>query len=303
MTFSADGSWMYIINGKSETGPNNKHLTGQTASLTQTTYPGGNTAVAAAARASNQYQLQLERASLVSARVLNSFDLQLLTRQVALNNFYAADPDRGDTKVIKLLRSRIKHIIYVVKENRPFDQILGDLNNGSDGDPSLSVFDKRITPNFHRLATNFVTLDNFMDPGDGSMDGWSWAMAGRVTSTEEITLQINYAFVDRGLSHESEGGNRNVPVGLTTTSARDAATNGSYSTTSARLPGGADNLLVGPANHAATDAPFGIQQGYIFDAVLNAGLTVRNYGFIVSNIGAIKDSNGRTDQSFTVAVH
>jgi len=62
-------------------------------------------------------------------------------------------------------------------------------------------------------------------------------------------------------------------------------------------------LLVGPANHAATDAPFGIQQGYIFDAVLNAGLTVRNYGFIVSNIGAIKDSNGRTDQSFTVAVH
>ena len=57
-----------------------------------------------------------------------------------------------------------------------------------------------------------MTLDNFMDPGDGSMDGWSWALQGRVTNTETITQQINYAFVNRGLSYESEGANRNVPV-------------------------------------------------------------------------------------------
>jgi YVTN family beta-propeller protein len=292
ITFSTDGSWMYIINGKSATGPNPDHLNSSTANLTQTTYPGGNTAAAAAARASNKYQFQLEHASLVSARVPSSFDLELLTRQVALNDFYAVDPVRADAQVMDFLHDHIKHVIYVVKENRTFDQILGDLTNGADADPTLAVFGKSITPNFHHLASNFVTLDNFMDPGDGSMDGWSWAMAGRVTSTEEITQQINYAFVDRGLSYESEGANRGVPVGLTTTAARDVATSGTYTKTSAALPGGPDNVLVGAANHAATDAPFGIQQGYIFDAVLNAGLTVRNYGFMVSNIGAIKDSSG-----------
>ena len=178
-------------------------------------------------------------------------------------------------------------MIYIVKENRTFDQILGDLGNGSNGDPTLAVFGRRITPNFHRIASNFVTLDNFMDPGDGSMDGWSWSMAGRVTNTETITQQINYAFVNRGLSYESEGSNRNVPVGLPAAADRNAATSGGFSTGSAALPGGAPNLLVGPANHAVTDAPFGVQNGYIFDAVLKAGGTVRNYGFLVSNIGSI----------------
>ena len=62
-----------------------------------------------------------------------------------------------------------------------------------------------------------------MNPGDGSMDGWSWAMQGRVTNTETITQQINYAFVNRGLSYESEGANRNVPVNFATVAQRDAA--------------------------------------------------------------------------------
>ena len=69
ITFSADGRWMYLVNGKNVTGPNPGHLAGSTASITSTTYPGGNAAAAIAARASNQYQFQLERASLVSAPV------------------------------------------------------------------------------------------------------------------------------------------------------------------------------------------------------------------------------------------
>src|SRR5215469_867366 len=56
---------------------------------------------------------------------------------------------------------------------------------------------------------------------------------------------------------------------------------------SANLPGGTANLLAGTGNHAYADAPFGIQQGTIFDAVLHAGGTVRNYGFHVNNIGSI----------------
>jgi YVTN family beta-propeller protein len=302
ITFSPDGSWMYIINGKNDTGPNPDHLYGNTARLTSITYPNGNTAAAAAATASNQYQFQLERATLVSAKVPSEEDLSNLTSQVALNNSYTVAPRASDTSTMEFMRSKIQHVIYIVKENRTFDQILGDLTNGANADPTLAVFGKQITPNFHRLSTNFVTLDNFMDPGDGSMDGWSWAMAGRVTNTETITQQINYAGVNRGLSYESEGSNRNVPVGLPTTAARDAATSGSFSTGSAKLAGGTANLLVGPANHAVTDAPFGVQNGYIFDAVLQAGGTVRNYGFLVSNIGSIGTQTAPVIDPFTAGI-
>src|SRR5919197_712869 len=117
-----------------------------------------------------------------------------------------------------------------------------------------------------------------MDPGDGSMDGWSWSLQGRVTNTETITQQINYAFVSRGLSYESEGTNRNVPVNLDSVAARTAAlgTSGTsnYATATAALPGGTDNVLTGTGNHASSDAPFGIQNGYIFNAALQAGKTV-----------------------------
>ena len=291
ITFSADGSWMYIVNGKNSTGPNPGHLSGSTSRLTSITYPGGNAAATAAANASNQYQFQLERASLVSAPVPAASDLPLLTAQVAQNNLYSAVPVANDTNVMNFLRGRIKHVIYIVKENRTFDQILGDLTNGANGDPTLTQFGKRITPNFHNLATRFVTLDNFMDPGDGSMDGWSWALQGRVTNTETITQQLNYASVNRGLSYESEGANRNVPVNFPTVAQRDAAAGvagtTNYSAASAGLPGGTINLLPGTGNHASSDAPFGIQKGYIFNAVQQAGGTVRNYGFLVNNIGSI----------------
>ncbi|MEI8030269.1 MAG: bifunctional YncE family protein/alkaline phosphatase family protein [Comamonadaceae bacterium] len=291
ITFSADGSWMYIVNGKNATGPNPGHLSSQTAGLTSVTYPGGNTAAGNAAKASNQYQFQLERASLVSAPTPASVDLPALTAKVAQNNFYSAVPDANDAAVMRFLHDRIKHIIYVVKENRTYDQILGDLANGANGDPRLTQFGKAITPNLHSLATSFVTLDNFMDPGDGSMDGWSWVLQGRVTNTEAITQQISYSAIDRGLSYESEGKNRNVPVNFATVALRDGAAGPvgttSYSEASARLPGGTANLLTGTGNHASADAPFGVQNGFIFNAVLQAGGTVRNYGFLVNNIGSI----------------
>ncbi|HET6412009.1 MAG TPA: bifunctional YncE family protein/alkaline phosphatase family protein [Anaeromyxobacter sp.] len=291
VTFSSDGSYLYIVNGKSLTGPNPKHLASNTAAMT--TFPGGAVAAAAAAagaRASNQYQFQLERASLVSAPVPSPKELERLTMQVAANNFYGAE--RGDDyEVMEFLRHHIKHVIYINKENRTFDQILGDLNNGSNGDGSLTQFPEVITPNFHKIARQFVTLDNFRDPGDGSMDGWSWSLQGRVTNTETLTQQINYAFVNRGLSYESEGSNRNVPVNWGSVGERDAAAGPAgttnYSNATASIPGGPANVLAGTGNHASSDAPFGAQKGYIFDAVLQAGGTVRNYGFLVNNIGFI----------------
>src|SRR5262249_51711076 len=138
VTFSADGSWMYIVSGKSVTGPNPKHLASSTASITSITYPGGNAAAAAASRASNQYQFQLERASLVSAPVPTFGQLHDLTETVARNNFYSTETSERDARVMQFLNKHVKHVIYVVKENRTFDKVLADLVNGASADPGLT---------------------------------------------------------------------------------------------------------------------------------------------------------------------
>jgi len=201
------------------------------------------------------------------------------------------------------MKSKIKHVIYIVKENRTFDQVLGDLGNGSNGDPKLTQFGESLTPNYHSLAKNFVTLDKFYDPGDGSMDGWSWSMQGRVTNTNTINQQLNYAAVTRGVSYDSEGTNRNVAVNFGTTAQRDAAAgvagSTNYSSATANAIGGTANMLPGTGNHASADAPFGIQKAYIFNAALNAGLTVRNYGFLVNNIGSIGTIAAPVSDPFT----
>jgi YVTN family beta-propeller protein len=306
LTFSADGSWMYIVSGKSVTGPNPRRLSGSTGAMTSRTYPGGNTAAVAAARAANQYQFQLERASVVSAPVPDAAALRTLTEQVASNNFYRRESDERDRQVMAFLRRRIKHVIYVIKENRTFDQVLGDLTNGAKADPALAQFGAALTPNSHRMATEFATLDNFMNPGDGSMDGWSWALQGRVTTTEAITQQLNYAAVNRGLSYETEGANRNVPVNFPTVAERDAASGPAgttiYSRETAGLPGGTLNLLTGARNHASTDAPFGFEDGYVFSAVLAAGGTVRNYGLLVDNIGSIGTKDAPVKDPFGAGI-
>jgi YVTN family beta-propeller protein len=294
VAFSADGTWMYIVNGKSITGPNPLYGYGNMAFIqfTQVAPPESNADESAELRSNNQYQFQLEHASLVSAQVPDADDLWDLTSQVAANNGYRPEASEEDARVMEFLHRKIKHVIYIVKENRTFDQILGDLGNGSKGDPSLTLFGKSVTPSFHSMARNFVTLDNFMDPGDGSMDGWSWSMRGRVTNTETLTQQINYARVNRGLSYEGEGQNRNIPSNLNTTAERDfffdpTGASTPYSTLTSTLSGNTANILAGDGDHAATDGPSGYQQGYIFNAVLNAGGTVRNYGWMANTPGSI----------------
>lgn len=310
VAFSLDASEMYIINGKSNTGPNPANLMSNTGAIQYKAFapipPGdtdntagilaANAIAAATSYASNQYQFQLEQASLVSAPVPDAAVLAALTAQVAQNNGYSVEETPADKQTMSFLREHIKHVIYIVKENRTFDQILGDLTNGANADPSLVQFGREITPNFHRISNQFVTLDNFLDPADGSMDGWSWSMRGRITNDEEVTQQQNYAFVSRGLSYESEGSNRNVPIGVAAPARVDAVAPSTvggvtfnYNTLSALVPGGTANLLPGPRDVAATDTVFGdqpgVQEGYIFVAAMKAGLAVRNYGFMVNNIG------------------
>jgi len=93
-------------------------------------------------------------------------------------------------------QGRIKHVIYVIKENRTYDQVFGDLNYDGkpvgNGDPSLTMFGYAITPNLHKLAQQFGVLDNFFDSGEVSGDGHVWSTAAIGTDYLEKTWQQNY---------------------------------------------------------------------------------------------------------------
>jgi DNA-binding beta-propeller fold protein YncE len=90
----------------------------------------------------------------------------------------------------------IKHVIYVIKENRTYDQVLGDLKqNGKavgNGDPSLAMYGAEVTPNEHKLALQFGVLDNFYDSGEVSGDGHVWSTAAIGTDYLEKTWEQNY---------------------------------------------------------------------------------------------------------------
>jgi YVTN family beta-propeller protein len=86
----------------------------------------------------------------------------------------------------------IKHVIYVVKENRTYDQVLGDLGKG-DGDPRLTLFREDSAPNHHELARRFTLFDNFYADADVSADGQSWAAAAGVTDYTNKTWPISYS--------------------------------------------------------------------------------------------------------------
>jgi len=87
--------------------------------------------------------------------------------------------------------SPIKHCIYIIKENRTYDQVFGDIKEGN-GDPDLCIFPERVTPNHHKLAREFVLLDNFYVEGEVSADGHEWSMGAYCTDFVEKVWPLNY---------------------------------------------------------------------------------------------------------------
>ena len=87
--------------------------------------------------------------------------------------------------------SPIHHVIYILKENRTYDQVFGDLAR-TNGDPRLTIFGRQITPNHHALAEQFVALDNVYCDGEVSEDGHSWSMAAYATDFNEKGWPTNY---------------------------------------------------------------------------------------------------------------
>jgi YVTN family beta-propeller protein len=98
-----------------------------------------------------------------------------------------------------------RHVIYVIKENRTYDQVLGDLAAG-DGDTSLVFFPRTVAPNHHALAERFGIFDRFFVNAEVSADGHDWSMAAYAPDYVEKTVASNYS--DRGRSYDYEGENR-----------------------------------------------------------------------------------------------
>ena len=95
--------------------------------------------------------------------------------------------------------STIEHIVYIIKENRTYDQLLGDVGKGN-GDPSLTMFGKDVTPNQHKLGEDFVLLDNFYATGGNSADGHQWLIQANET---EYCLWPGYQ--GRSYPYDGEG--------------------------------------------------------------------------------------------------
>lgn len=181
ISVSRDGRTLFDVNSKSDPGPNASN-TRLAAHQTATT----------AREAKNQYVLQLEKAGLQAVPVPNRHELAWLTRRVTANDFLDRVPNPQDEWTMAALRGHIQHVIYIVKENRTYDQVLGDLDHG-DGDPALAEFGRVVTPNQHRLAEQFVDLDNTLCSGEVSGNGWPWSTAARESDFNVKTVPLSYA--------------------------------------------------------------------------------------------------------------
>ncbi len=259
VSFSPDGKWAYVVNGKSPTGPDTNWCYG----AGPAGYP--------SCVANNQWNPELTKAGLQSFPTANvAAQLPALTAQVLTNNRFSTTESASDAAVMKAVRQGIQHVIFIIKENRTYDQVLGDLPVGN-GDSNLVQWGKSITPNLHNLALTFVTLDNILATAEVSNDGWPWTTSARAPDVIEKQYPLSYAA--RGLSIDSEGSNRNINVALPTLAQRLAA--------DPRNPNDPD-ALAGQTDVAAPDGPNNeVNTGYLWDSALRAGLTVRNYGFFI----------------------
>ncbi|BDI29732.1 hypothetical protein CCAX7_17830 [Capsulimonas corticalis] len=140
----------------------------------------------------------------------------------------------------------VKHVFYLIKENRTYDQVLGDLPQG-DGDPSIVLFGRDVTPNLHALAERFVLLDNFYCCAEVSGDGWNWSTGAMASEYTARNVPHNYS--SRQRPYDFEGTNNGVAVDRI--DAPDAA----------RPPG-----------------------GYLWDLCAGHRVSFRNYGFFTDDL-------------------
>jgi DNA-binding beta-propeller fold protein YncE len=143
--------------------------------------------------------------------------------------------------------SPMRYVVYVIKENRTYDQVFGDLPQGN-GDASLCLFPRDVTPNAHAIAEDFVLLDNFYVESEVSADGHEWSMGAYASDFVQRTWPVGYS--DKGKQRTPEG-----------------------STVELGYPSEGNFTLAAPKN------------GYLWDLAAAAGVTYRSYGEFVANPG------------------
>jgi DNA-binding beta-propeller fold protein YncE len=274
VSFSADGNTVYVVNSKSPTGANPKFCYAYGPPPPPPPLGTGR----ANCVGSQQYNPQLTKAGLQTFMRPTTAQLAMLSAQVAKNNRFSHIVSAEDAAVMAAVRQGVQHVIYIIKENRTYDQVLGDLEVGN-GDKTLTEFgytpQKPITPNQHYLAKTFVTLDNFYATSEVSYDGWLWSTAARAHDVVERQYPPTYA--GRGLSLDTGGTIRNVNIALPNI-ALPGVTRQSANALTPTDP----DLLPGYTDIGSPDGPNNeINTGHLWDAALRANLTVRQYGFIV----------------------
>jgi YVTN family beta-propeller protein len=196
LSLSRDGSLLFVTNMKGlGAGPN-----------PQGPVPGKD-------NPEEQYIAAMARGTVQTIALPGDAELATMTAQVVKNNGF--DETQGlltrtaaDTTPHAIPRrpgdpTPIKHVIYVIKENRTYDQVLGDLKGG-EGDPSLTLFGPDVTPNQHALASTFGLFDHFYADAEVSADGHNWTMGGVATEYTQKNWPANYS--GRGRPYDFEGG-------------------------------------------------------------------------------------------------
>jgi YVTN family beta-propeller protein len=208
------------------------------------------------------YVLSVIEGSVSTLPIPTSDQLSDDTRQVLANNRVseARISRKQALAAMGLKDGQIKHVIYIIKENRTYDQVLGDEPNGN-GDASLVMFGKSITPNLHALVERFVLLDNFYDCGEVSGIGWPWSTQG--LASEYVVKNVPYNYSGRMEDYDFEGQVDGYPVG------GFPAKDPYGAPLSAAFPNGAKPIP------DVSMAP----GGHIWDEARKAGLSYRNYGF------------------------
>ncbi len=208
------------------------------------------------------YDLNIIEGTVATLPVPTPTVLRAQTRLVLANNGITPTTSAPANPFanIGLGAGKITHVIYIVKENRTYDQVLGDLPQGN-GDPSLTLFGQNVTPNFHALASRFVLLDNFYDNAEASGDGWPWSTQGM--ANEYVIKNLPYNYSGRGRNYDFEGSNNLYPTG------------GFPATDPYGVPFSGLFTKGAPAIPDVAEAP----GGHIWDNVEQAGLSYRNYGF------------------------
>jgi YVTN family beta-propeller protein len=151
----------------------------------------------------------LFKGTLSIIKMPNEAELASYSQLVYANSPYTknkelnADGEKGNPIPMKVGdKSPIKYVFYIIKENRTYDQVLGDLKGGN-GDAALCLFPENVTPNQHALAKDFVLLDNFYVDAEVSADGHNWSSAAYANDYVEKNWVSSYG--GRGGTYDYEG--------------------------------------------------------------------------------------------------